>query len=154
MEITILTVGKIRDASVASLCADYIGRLGRWHDIRTVEVRDEPGSRPEKQVLAAEADRIREKLPAGALAVALAREGKALSSTELAGWLGKTLEQGRSRVCFVIGGPLGLARSVVESCDLTLSLSKLTLPHELARLVLLEQLYRANTILRGEPYHK
>ncbi|MFH1070976.1 MAG: 23S rRNA (pseudouridine(1915)-N(3))-methyltransferase RlmH [Candidatus Glassbacteria bacterium] len=155
LEITILAVGKIREKAIAGLCAEYAGRIERQgHTVRTVEVRDEPGDRSEKQVLAAEAERIRAKLQAGAFVAALDREGKSLDSRELAGWLGRLAESGRQRLCFVIGGPLGLDRSLAGRCDFSLSLSKMTLPHELARLVLLEQLYRANTILRGEPYHK
>ncbi len=102
----------------------------------------------------AEADRIRGKLkPAGAV-LALTREGKPLASIELARYLESRGPAGKHEVFFLIGGAFGLSKGLLREADLRVSLSSMTLPHEMARLVLVEQLYRAGTILRNEPYHK
>jgi 23S rRNA (pseudouridine1915-N3)-methyltransferase len=100
-----------------------------------------------------EGESIANAIPASTEVIALTRIGKAFSSTELAAHIGKLRRESR-QVTFLIGGAHGLAPSILEEADIQLSLSALTLPHELARLVLLEQLYRACTILQGEPYHK
>ena len=126
--------------------AEYAQRLQHYAKTALVEL-------PESKKLDAEGDATLEQLSERDTLVALDERGKTWSSVELAQWLGKQLQSGRD-LAFAIGGDEGLAPSVREKALLLLSLSKMTLPHRLARLVLLEQLYRAFTILRGEPYHR
>jgi 23S rRNA (pseudouridine1915-N3)-methyltransferase len=109
---------------------------------------------PDADIRAAEAERIMKRVPATAELVALTRGGTAWDSVELARELESRAVHGTGDVAFVIGGALGLGEEVLRSARLRLRLSDFTLPHDLARLVLLEQLYRAGTIVRGEPYHK
>jgi 23S rRNA (pseudouridine1915-N3)-methyltransferase len=110
--------------------------------------------RPANEVLATEGERLLKRIPAGAYVIALDREkGRQLSSEEFARKLGSLGVSGRSHVAFVLGGPLGLSQELLEKADERLSLGNITLPHALARVVLLEQIYRAVKIERGEKYH-
>ncbi len=155
MNITILTVGKIREKPVAALCEEYAGRIRKYgHTLSIEEVKEEPGDRPDDKILAKEAERLRSRIPQGAYSIAMDISGETCSSTAFAERIGDLLMQGANKVVFLIGGPLGLERKLIASCRRVFSLSELTFTHEMARLILLEQLYRANTILRGEPYHK
>lgn len=152
---TVVAVGKLKGWA-AEGCEDYLERLRRYFPVEVVEVAEEDmNRRPIREVLAAEADRILKRIPAGAHVVALDRErGKQHSSEELARRrLGPLALSGRSHVVFVIGGSLGLAPEVLERADEVWSFGPVTLPHALARVVLLEQLYRAVKIERGEKYH-
>lgn len=153
MTISVVVVGSVR-GPLANAVAEYENRAARYWKLEVVEVeaggyRD---ARPE-DVMAAEGERIVARLPDGARVVALTREGKGMTSRGLAAWLSRRGVEA-SDVAFVIGGAWGLDRGVLTRASRRLSLSPLTLPHELARLLLAEQLYRAGTILRGEPYHK
>jgi len=155
VNILVLAVGRMRDSALAALCEDYAVRIRRYgHSLSIEEVREEPGGKPAARILGKEAERLRSRLPGDAYSVALDRAGEACDSPGLACRLNNLAEQGVKRVVFLVGGHLGLDPALVSNCDWTLSLSPMTFPHELARLVLLEQIYRANTILRGEPYHK
>jgi 23S rRNA (pseudouridine1915-N3)-methyltransferase len=154
----LLTIGKPRAAGLAAAADDYRRRLERygevdWTVVAAAEVA--PRARPADvaAALAKEGERLLAKLPAGGLFVALDRTGRALSSEELARELARWQREERVVAC-AVGGAHGLAPAVVARARLRLSLSPFTLPHELALVVLLEQLYRAHTILRGEPYHK
>lgn len=120
-----------------------------------IEVPEEDmNRRPSDEVLATEAGKLSKRLPTGAYVVALDRErGKELSSEELARRLDSLATSGRGHVAFVIGGPLGLSPEMLNQADARLSLGRITLPHSLARVVFLEQLYRAVKIHRGEKYH-
>ncbi len=151
---TVVAVGRLRDWA-AEGCEDYLNRLRRYFPVEVLEVREEDmNRRSPKEVLATEGERLLEQLPAGAHVMALDRErGKPLSSEELARRLGSLGLAGRSHVAFVVGGALGLAPEVLERADERLSFGPITLPHALARVVLLEQLYRAVKIRRGEKYH-
>ncbi len=136
--------------------AEYETRAARYWPLEVVEVREERAARnaePER-IRAAEGERLWERIPAGVETVALTRTGKALGSRELAAWLEQRALEAHPGVAFLIGGALGLSDEIVARCSRTLRLSSMTLPHELARLVLAEQLYRAGTIVRNEPYHK
>ena len=151
---TIVAVGRLKGWA-ADGCNDYLGRLRRYFPVEVVEVPEEDMNRrsPEK-VLAAEAERLLKRLPAGAHVLALDREkGKRLSSEELARKLSSLGVLGRSHVALVLGGPLGLSPEVLDRADERLSFGPITLPHALARVVLLEQLYRAVKIESGEKYH-
>ncbi len=151
---TIVAVGSLRGWT-AEGCDDYLTRLRRYFPVEVVEVQEEDmNRRTAEEVLAAEGQRLLKRLPDGAHVVALDRErGKPLSSEALALKLGSLGVSGRSHVAFVLGGPLGLSRGVLDGADERLSFGPITLPHALARVVLLEQLYRAVKIGRGEKYH-
>jgi len=155
LNITILTVGKIREKPVAALCEEYADRISKYgHTLSIEEVKEEPGDRPYDKILAKEAERLRSRIPQGAYSIAMDISGETCSSTVFAERIGDLMMQGTNKVVFIIGGPLGLERKLIASCRWVFSLSELTVTHEMARLILLEQFYRANTILRGEPYHK
>ena len=154
MKIRLVTVGKPRDAEAIALhdrYAERIRKLGATYDVAWVpEVR--PGGRySDEHVREREGRLLADKLDERGTTIALDRGGRSFSSEALSGRL-----EGWStpRATFVIGGPLGLASSVLDRADVNWSLSELTFPHELARVVLAEQLYRALTLLRGIPYHK
>lgn len=155
MEVVIATVGRPRAAGLREAIHDYEERAARYFRLRVEEVPT-----AELPETAADLARRREgeallgRVPGGSEPVALARAGKGLTSEGLAAYLGKLATYGRPGVTFLIGGAFGLDETVLERARRRLSLSPMTLPHELARLVLAEQIYRAGTILRGEPYHK
>jgi 23S rRNA (pseudouridine1915-N3)-methyltransferase len=152
VELVILAVGKLRP-SYRDAADDYLRRLGRHHKVRVVEVREASRAPTTEAQRREEGERLRGKLPPGARLVALARDGSPWSSGELARRLGTWLREARP-VALAIGGSHGLDPSLLASAADRWSLGPLTLPHELARVVVAEQLYRASTILRGEPYHK
>ncbi len=152
--VTIVAVGKVRGWA-ADGCEDYAERIRRHFPVRVVEVAEEDMNRRNRdEVLAAEAARLLKNLPSGAHVVVLDRErGVHLSSEKVSRRLDVLGSAGRSHVVFVLGGPLGLAPDVLERADEAWSFGAATLPHALARVVLLEQLYRAVKIGRGEKYH-
>ncbi len=151
---TILAVGKLKGWP-ADACADYAKRLRRHFPVETIEVPEEDMNRRSPgEVLAAEGDRISRRIQSGSHVVALDRErGKRHSSEDLARRLGALGVAGRSDLTVVLGGPLGLSPEVLDRADEAWSFGNITLPHALARVVLLEQLYRAVKIERGEKYH-
>jgi 23S rRNA (pseudouridine1915-N3)-methyltransferase len=154
MAFYVVAVGRMKDSSVRDACMDYAARIGRHLKLEIVEVKD--SGRPDKQAAAAREDEGRSLLkaiPRGALIVALTRAGHGEPSSSFAKRIGAWRDQSAD-VAFVVGGAHGLAEKILSRADVKLSVSQMTLPHELARLMLLEQLYRACTILRGEPYHK
>ncbi len=136
-------------------CRDYLKRLRRYFPVEVVEVPEEDlNRRTPGEVLAAEAKRLLKRIPAGAYVISLDREkGEPLSSEKLAQRLDSLGLSGRSHVAFVLGGPLGLSPEVLARADALVSFGPVTLPHALARVVLLEQVYRAAKINRGERYH-
>lgn len=159
MNIQIITVGKLKETYLVQGIAEYVKRLGPYAKVQIVEVPDEKApesmsAAEEVQVKQRESERILAKLHTDAYVVALAIDGKPLSSEELARQVQDLATYGRSHVAFVIGGSLGLAPEVLARADLKLSFGRMTLPHQLMRLVLVEQVYRAFKIMRGEPYHK
>lgn len=155
MRISVLVVGRPAQRLSAAI-AEYEARAARYWRLDIVEVREERAGRntDTTRVRAAESERLWEKVPTGVETVALTRSGDALGSVELARWLDRRATEAHPGVTFLIGGALGLADELVQRCNRQLRLSDMTLPHELARLVLAEQLYRAGTIVRNEPYHK
>jgi 23S rRNA (pseudouridine1915-N3)-methyltransferase len=152
MELVLLAVGKLRP-SYRAAADDYLRRLGRHHKVREVEIREASRAPTLVAQQREEAERLRARLPAGARLVTLAREGAGWSSEELARRLQGWIREARP-VAFAIGGSRGLDPTLLAAAADRWSLGPLTLPHELARVVVVEQLYRASTILRGEPYHK
>ncbi|MEJ2541606.1 MAG: 23S rRNA (pseudouridine(1915)-N(3))-methyltransferase RlmH [Gemmatimonadota bacterium] len=155
MTITVLVVGRVR-GKLAPPVEEYERRASRYWRLEVVEVaagvgggRDDP-----ERVMAAESERLLARLPPGAEVVALTRDGTSLPSRAMAEWLQDHALHGSPGVVVIIGGAHGLHSDVLERARRRVSLSAMTLPHEMARLVLAEQLYRAGTIVRGEPYHK
>ena len=152
MNLTLLAVGKVKDRHLASLCREFQRRLRRYARIAIVEVRDSRATDPAQSRLE-ESDALLAKLPQRTGLVALDVEGEQHSSPKLAAWLEARALAGQSRWAFAIGGPFGLSEALLDKARLRLSLSPLTFTHEMARFILLEQLYRAMTIWRGVPYH-
>jgi 23S rRNA (pseudouridine1915-N3)-methyltransferase len=150
--IELVCVGKPR-GPLLEAAVEYQRMLGRFCELRVREVRDEPLQQATPaESLEREGRRLRPLLEAGWV-VALDRRGRQLASEELAGFVREREEQPPQHTIFVIGGPRGLAPDIVSDARTRLSLGAATLPHQLARVVLLEQLFRAFKILRGEPYH-
>jgi 23S rRNA (pseudouridine1915-N3)-methyltransferase len=152
VELVLLAVGRLRP-SYRDAVDDYLRRLGRFLKVREVEVREASRAPTADVQRREEAERLLARRPAGSRLVALAREGTGWSSEELAGRLAHWTREARA-VALAIGGSRGLAPDLIADASERWSLGPLTLPHELARVVVAEQLYRASTILRGEPYHK
>jgi 23S rRNA (pseudouridine1915-N3)-methyltransferase len=153
MRLTIAAVGQLRGGPLAEAFADYAGRLksGRW-TLDMVEVEERRRlSGPE--LVAREGELLLAAIPRGAVLVAMDPRGVALSSEDLAARLGRLRDEGAS-VAFAIGGADGLAPEVLRAARLTLSLGAMTWPHMLARVMLAEQLFRAQSILSGHPYHR
>lgn len=152
--LTIAAVGRLRERHWQAAQEEYVRRLGRYTDFRLVEVRDVVGKTlPDATAAAREGEQLLAAAPKGARITLLTADGRQMDSPELAAWLQGQLEQ-YGTLAFLIGGPVGFDPATAAAAHERLSLSRLTFPHELARVVLLEQLYRAFTILRGEPYHK
>ncbi|HEY8256952.1 MAG TPA: 23S rRNA (pseudouridine(1915)-N(3))-methyltransferase RlmH [Gemmatimonadales bacterium] len=152
MEITLLAVGKLRPA-VREVADDYIRRLGRYLRVREVEVKEAARAPTVEAQREEEGRRLGAKLAGGGVLVALAREGTQLTSRDIATHVGRWQLAARP-VDLAIGGSSGLGRELLARASFRWSLGPITLPHELARVVVLEQLYRACTILSGEKYHK
>ena len=155
MKVLVVAVGRVK-GTLAEAVREYEERAGRYWKLEVVEVAAGGGgkSAPAERVREEEGERIVAKIPAGHEVVALTRVGEAMGSRNLAAYLEEKGTRSAPGVTFVIGGAFGLSESVLRQAKKRLSLSDLTLPHEMARLVLAEQLYRAGTIVRGEPYHK
>ena len=155
MRITLVAVGRLKERFWADAVDEYLKRMKPYADVRIVEVPDrDPGKGGEDKALADEGAGILKALPIGAHVVALEVGGRQLSSEAFAEHLERLATDGRSSVAFVIGGSHGLAPEVIARRDESLSLGPMTLPHNLARVVVAEQLYRSFRIRRGEPYHK
>ena len=155
MKLTVLAVGGVR-GPLAAAVEEYEDRIRHYWKFQVVEVDAGAGrgSADPGEVMEAEGARLLQRLPAAGTVVALTREGKSLGSRQLSDWLQEEAVRGSRGVSFLIGGAFGLAPEVVARSSRRLSLSTMTLPHEMARLVLTEQIYRAGTIQRNEPYHK
>ena len=153
MRLRLVWIGKTRNEHVRALVGDYTGRLARFVRCDVVELR-ESASKDERAVLIEEGKRIADALRPDALTVLLDVDGRQWSSPELAAELERWQTRGLKEVAFVVGGHLGVAPELKARADVRWSLSRLTLTHELARVLLVEQLYRAYTITRGLPYQK
>jgi 23S rRNA (pseudouridine1915-N3)-methyltransferase len=154
MRLVLAAVGRPKELLAAAI-GDYEARAARYWPLEVHEVREEParGGTAVDAVREREGARLLAKVPAGALLVACDERGEAFTSERFAPWLQRQREEARD-VAFVIGGAYGLAPAVRERATTRLTVAPWTLPHDMARLVLAEQLYRAGTLLRGEPYHK
>ncbi len=159
MQIQIVAVGKLKEKYLVQGIAEYTKRLGAYAKVQIVEVADEKAperlsAAEEAQVKEREGERILAALKQDTYVVALAIGGEGWSSEKLAAELDRLATNGRSSIAFVIGGSLGLSDTVLARADQLLSFSAMTFPHQLVRLMLVEQVYRAFRINRGEPYHK
>ncbi|MCL7971872.1 MAG: 23S rRNA (pseudouridine(1915)-N(3))-methyltransferase RlmH [marine benthic group bacterium] len=155
MRVAVVAVGRPKGEHISALIREYETRACRYFRFSAIEVPASAGSgADERSVRAREAEAIRKRIPADLELWALTRGGRQLDSRKLAETLGDFATYSRAGVAFLIGGAFGLDDDLIRDCSSRFSLSSLTLPHELARLVLAEQIYRAGTILRGEPYHK
>ena len=158
-KITVLCVGKLKDRYYQEAAAEYVKRLGRHCKLDVVELPEsrlpeDPSPGEIQRALAAEAAAIREKLPRGGAVIALCIEGKPCSSVELSRRMQELAVSGKSQLTFLIGGSVGLAEDLKRQADWRLSMSPMTFPHHLARIMLLEQIYRAYQIAGGAKYHK
>ena len=159
MKITILTVGKIKEKYLRDAIAEYSKRLSRYCKLEIIEVADEktPDGASElvvSQIKEKEAERMEKYLPDSAYVIALAIEGKKLTSEKLAEKIDSLGISGTSHLVFLIGGSLGMSDRLLKRADYLLSFSDMTFPHQLMRVILLEQVYRSYRIIHGEPYHK
>ena len=159
MKITILTVGKIKEKYLRDAIAEYSKRLSRYAKLEIIEVADEktPDSASETvetNIKNKEAERLLKYIRDDAYLITLEIKGKQLTSEELAQKIDTLGVQGTSHIIFAIGGSLGLGEEVLKRSNYALSFSKMTFPHQLMRVILLEQIYRSYRIINHEPYHK
>ena len=159
MKVTLISVGKLKERYLKEGIGEYTKRLSRFCDLQLLEVEDEQApeslsAMQEEQVKKKEAARILSKLKDGTFLIVLDVKGEKKSSEGFASALQACFTSGKSNITFVIGGSLGLDTELVKKADLRLSFSDMTFPHQLTRLILLEQLFRAFKIINGETYHK
>lgn len=159
MKITLITVGKIKEKYLKDAIAEYSKRLSRYCKLEIIEVADEKtpdqaSETVEEGIKTKEGERILKHIKDDMYVVTLEISGKMLSSEELAEKINSLGLAGKSSIAFVIGGSIGLGKEVLSRSDYALSFSKMTFPHQLMRVILLEQVYRSYRIINGEPYHK
>ncbi len=159
MKITLITVGKIKEKYLKDAIAEYSKRLSRYCKLEIIEVADEKtpdqaSGTVEENIRDKEGERILKHIRDDMYVITLEIGGKMLSSEELAQKIETLGIQGESSIAFVIGGSIGLGKEVIKRSDFALSFSKMTFPHQLMRVILLEQVYRSYRIINGEPYHK
>lgn len=157
MNINLIVIGKLKEDYLRSACAEYIKRLGRYctfqlHELDECRLSDSPSEKEISSALAKEAEQI--KRYAKGFVIPMCIEGRQLSSVELSQKITETAVGGQSTVTFIIGSSFGLAPEIKSMGGLNLSMSKMTFPHQLARVMLLEQIYRAFQIAEGGKYHK
>lgn len=157
MKLHFVWIGKTKDRHCAALTADYLGRIKRFANYEVSELKEQGkdlSSRDEKRVIAAESAKLIETVERDDFVILLDENGRSLSSPELAELIAAKQQTGVKRMALIIGGFAGVSEEVKQRANLQLSLSRMTLTHELARVVLTEQIYRAFTLLAGLPYHK
>ena len=159
MKITLITVGKIKEKYLKDAIAEYSKRLSRYCKLEIVEVADEKtpdnaSATVEDAIRDKEGERILKYIKEDAYVITLEIAGKMLTSEEMAEKIDKLGVQGTSHIIFIIGGSIGLGREILKRSDYALSFSKMTFPHQLMRVILLEQIYRSYRIMNHEPYHK
>lgn len=159
MKITLVTVGKIKEKYLRDAVSEYAKRLSKYCKLEVIETVDEKtpdhaGAAMEEAVRAKEGERILKYIREDAFVITLEIPGKQLTSEELAEKIETLGIQGKSHIIFVIGGSIGLGKEVLARADFALSFSRMTFPHQLMRVILLEQIYRSFRIINKEPYHK
>lgn len=159
MKISVISVGKLKEKYLKAGIEEYRKRLGRYCTLDIIELTDEKtpdnaSDATNEAIKKKEGDRILKSLKDDSYCIVLAIEGKSLSSEELADHMDKLFVSGKSHISFIIGGSLGLSDDVLGRADYQLSFSKMTFPHQMMRMILLEQIYRSYRIINNEPYHK
>lgn len=159
MKITVITVGKIKEKYLKDAIAEYSKRLSKYCKLEMIEVADEKTPEQASQsvedaIRGKEAERILKYVKEDAYVITLEIQGQMLTSEDLADKINQLGIQGKSHITFIIGGSIGLGQAVLRRSDYALSFSKMTFPHQLMRVILLEQVYRSYRIISGEPYHK
>ena len=159
MKITVITVGKIKEKYLRDAIAEYTKRLSKYCKLEILEVADEKtpdnaSEAVEENIRQKEGERILKYVKEDAYVITLEIGGKMLDSVEFADKIEQLGIQGKSHICFLIGGSIGLGKEVLKRSDYGLSFSKMTFPHQLMRVILLEQIYRGYRIINSEPYHK
>ena len=159
MKIQIICVGKLKEKYWTSACEEYMKRLSRYCDVNITELKearppDSPSAAQERQVNEEEGNSIIRHIKDGAFVISLEINGESLDSRQLAQKIENLMVTGKSHVVFVIGGSLGLSSQVSSRADMKLSFSKMTFPHQMMRVILLEQIYRSFKIINRETYHK
>lgn len=158
MNVTVIAVGKLKENFLREGCREYIKRLGAYAKVNVVEINEErcsdnPSDSEIQNVIIKEGERIMKKIPKGAVVIPLCIEGREYDSLDFSALL-ESISMNSSHICFVIGGSFGLSSEVKALGKIKLSFGKMTLPHQLARMVLLEQVYRGFSILNNSKYHK
>ena len=158
MKITIVCAGKLKEKYLRDGIAEYEKRLRPYADLRTIEIieermKDRPSPAEKDEVLRREGERLSSRIPQGAYLIVLDVGGEEMSSEKFSAWIDRLMLMGESHIAFLIGGPFGLSDELRQRADLRLSFSQFTLPHQLIRLFLMEQIYRSFKISRHEPYH-
>lgn len=159
MDITIISVGKLKENYLKQGIAEYLKRLKSYANVRIIEVNDEPAnhhlsSKEIENVKKVEGERILKHIPERSAVVALDLKGKEYTSEQFAEYIDETTTYGTSHIVYIIGGSHGISDEVLQKTELKISFGKVTYPHQLMRLILIEQIYRAFKILNNEPYHK
>lgn len=159
MKITLITVGKIKEKFYTDAIAEYSKRLSRYCKLEIIQVADEKtpdkaSEAEERLIKEKEGERILAQIKDGAYVIALAIDGQMLDSEQLAARIEQLGVSGKSQIVMIIGGSLGLSDAVLKRAEYKLSFSKMTFPHQLMRVILLEQIYRSYRIISNEPYHK
>lgn len=157
--IKILCVGKLKEKFFTDAAAEYQKRLGAYcrisiEELPEVKLSAEPSAAEIENALEREAAGLKMRIPKDALVIAMCIEGKELNSRQLSEFMELCADRGKTRVCFIIGGSMGLSESIKQTAALRLSMSQMTFPHHLARIMLLEQIYRGFKISEGAKYHK
>ena len=158
MKITIVCAGKLKEKYLRDGIAEYEKRLHPYAVLHTIEIieermKDRPSPAEKEEVLRREGERLSSQIPQGAYLIVLDVDGEEMSSEKFSAWIDRLMLMGESHIAFLIGGPFGLSDELRQRADLRLSFSQFTLPHQLIRLFLMEQIYRSFKISRHEPYH-
>ena len=155
MRLNLLCVGRMTLPYLNDGCAEFSKRLKRYLPLSVTEIKEHQTGRKQdlKRIIATECEQLEQRIPAGAFVIALDQRGKSMASEELAELMNEHMVRSVAEWVLLIGGPYGLSDSLRKRADLVLSLSAMTLTHQMARLLLLEQLYRCCTMIRNEPYH-
>ncbi len=155
MKLNLLCVGRLTIPYLSDGCGEYTKRLKRYLPLSITEIKEHKTGRKQDlpRIIASEGENLQQRIPKGTFVIALDQQGKNLSSKQLATLMNEHMVRGTSEWVLIIGGPYGLSQDLRQQADLVLSLTELTLTHQMARMLLLEQLYRCCTIIRNEPYH-
>jgi len=156
MQVTVITVGKIKEAHYKTAIEDYAKRILNYSSLKRIEIADEKiiDSKLEEKIKEKEGEKILKAISPNSFKIALSEYGKEFTSIDFSKFITELQNKGINEVSFIIGSAIGLSETVVKNSDFKLALAKMTLPHQMAQLFLLEQIYRAFKIMNNEPYHK